>query len=240
MKSNNPEVERQLDELADGLDAGWDTPAPAEVQASPSQAPLSVPPSGAVLEALDADWDTAESESSSHNSPPVTPARSAARAARKPRPIAAAPTPLRPGAAPLRVSKQERREAERKRSAHQAQQKAANKQQRKAERQEEARRASEQRRAELAEAARRAEQSAAPKRSAAAKRSNEPRDATPKQVAKRARRDSARTTPELASTDSVRPTIAQESGIKKLIPLIAIALIVGGTLCFALLRAGGR
>jgi hypothetical protein len=238
MKPNNPEHDQQLDELAAGLDAGWDTPAPAATQASSSQPPLSIPPSGEALDALDADWDTADSDSASPLAP--TALRAQARA-RKPRPIAAQPTPVRTGAAPLRVTKQERREAERKRLAHQAQQKSANKQQRKLERQEEARRANDRRRAEQqAEAQRRAEQSSSSKRSKPVKAERESSTPSPKVIAKKARRQQpSRVTPAEAPA-SGRPVLANESGIKKLIPLVVIAVIVGGTLCFALLRAAGH
>jgi hypothetical protein len=241
MKPNNQEQEEPLDDLAAGLDAGWDTPAPVEAQASPSQAPLSTPP-GEALDALDADWDLADSASASL--PSGTPSR-AKRRGRKPRPSAAQPVQLRPGAAPLRVTKQERREAERKRLAHQAQQKSANKQQRKAERQEEARRASEQRRAQqLAQVERQA--SLSPPRAKAVKRAEEPSAPSPKRVAKQARREqSPRPAPSSAPAKSspvksVFPVMAAESGVKKLLPLVAIAIVVGGTLCFALLRAAGH
>ena len=239
MKPTNPEHDQQLDELAAGLDAGWDTPAPTATQASSSQPPLSVPPSSEALDALDADWDTADSDSVSPPAP--TAARTQARV-RKPRPIAAQPAQARPGAAPLRVTKQERREAERQRQAHQAKQKSANKQQRKLERQEEARRTNDRRRAEQqAEAERRAEQSPSPKRSKPAKAEREPRTPSPKLVAKKARRQQAsRATPPAAPASSSRPVVVNESGIKKLIPLVAISVIVGGTLCFALLRAAGH
>src|SRR5450432_1543134 len=65
MKPTNPEHDHQLDELAAGLDAGWDTPAPAATQASSSQPPLSIPPGSEALDALDADWDTADVDSAS-------------------------------------------------------------------------------------------------------------------------------------------------------------------------------
>jgi hypothetical protein len=229
MKSNNPEHDRQLDELAAGLDAGWDTPAPAQTQASPSQPPLSIPPSS---EALDADWDVDSSDSA--------PAPVAAKppAGRK-RPNATRPsqqhaTQTRPSVAPLKVTKQERREAERKRQAHQAQQRSAAKLQRKTERQEEARRASEERRAE--QQAQAARQSSSPKRAKASNGSGAPTASSPKRVAKQARKQNARLTPSEVPAKVAAPVVL-DRGAKKLIPIVAIAVVVGATLCFALLRA---
>jgi membrane protein involved in colicin uptake len=232
MKPNNPEHDQQLDELAAGLDAGWDTPAPAQTQTSSSQPPLSIPPSGEALDALDADWDVDTSDSA------PAPAASKQRSSRQ-RPNAARPsqqraTQARPGVAPLKVTKQERREAERKRQAHQAQQRSAAKLQRKAERQEEARRASEERRAEQQQLT--ARQSSSPKRSATSKSSSESSTPSPKRVAKQARKQNARLTPSEAPA-KVAPPVVLDRGAKKLIPIVAIAVVVGATLCFALLRA---
>jgi hypothetical protein len=228
MKPNNPEHDQQLDELAAGLDAGWDTPAPAQTQTSSSQPPLSIPPSGEALDALDADWDVDTSDSA------PAPAAAKPRANRQ-RPNAARPsqqraTQTRPGVAPLKVTKQERREAERKRQAHQAQQKSAAKLQRKAERQEQARRASEERRAEQQKLTARQSSSPSPKRSV------ESSTPSPKRVAKQARKQSARLTPSEAPA-KVAPPVVLDRGAKKLIPIVAIAVVVGATLCFALLRA---
>jgi hypothetical protein len=232
MKPNHPEHDQQLDELAAGLDAGWDTPAPAQTQASSSQPPLSIPPSGEALDALDADWDVDSSDSA------PAPMAGKPRATRQ-RPKAARPsqqraTQARPGVAPLKVTKQERREAERKRQAHQAQQRSAAKLQRKAERQEEARRASEERRAEQQALA--ARQSSSPKRAGTTKSSGEPSASPNRHVAKQARRQNARLTPSEAPA-KVAPPVVLDRGAKKLIPIVAIAVVVGATLCFALLRA---
>src|SRR3954470_588369 len=126
MKSIIPDP-AQLDELAAGLDAGWDEePAEAATSQPPlsaSQPPHSAPPS---LDALDADWGASEeNEEDAGDSNPTS--------AQIPR-----------GPAPLRGSKRERREIERQRRAHQAQQNSASKKQRKAERLALARQASEQ------------------------------------------------------------------------------------------------
>ena len=216
----------QLDELAAGLDAGWDTPAPA--QASPSQPPLSIAPS---VDDLDGDWDA--DDAATAPAPVATRVR-----AKRPRPSPTQEQAVeRPGAAPLRVSKQERREAERQRLAHQAKQKSATKQQRKAERQEEARRASEQRRLEQqAVADRRA--AAEPKRAKpATKRADEP---APRRAAKQARREQAERTPQAVSTPAktaAAPVHAERSGATLLI-IIALACAFGASLWFALSRSG--
>ncbi len=215
----------QLDELAAGLDAGWDTPAPAQV--SSSQAPLSIPPS---VDDLDGDWDADDA--------PAAPAPVATRVrAKRPRASTQEPAVARPGAAPLRVSKQERREAERQRLAHQAKQKSASKQQRKAERQEEARIANEQRRADQrAQAERRA--AAEPKRvKPVAKRTEEP---TARRAAKQARREQATRAPEaeLASVKSAPVVAHAERSSSTFIIIVAIALAFGASLWFALSRSG--
>jgi hypothetical protein len=237
MKPNNPEHAQQLDELAAGLDAGWDTPEPAPTQASSSQPPLSIPPSGE-LDALDADWDTGDSDSSP--APIATRARGASRPRRPNSQAAVRPSQVRPGVAPLSISKQERRDAERKRVAHQAKQKSSAKQQRKAERQEEARRASELRRAEQqAQAERQASQSA---KSKPAKASREVREPSPKRIAKQARRaqSSESESPAELTLRAASPVVVHESTVKKLLPLVVIAVVVAATLCFALLRSGAR
>jgi hypothetical protein len=238
MKPNNPEHDQELDELAAGLDAGWDTPAPAQTRTSSSQPPLSIPPSGEALDALDADWDTDSSDSSP--APAATRTRGASRPRRPNAQAAVRPSQVRSGVAPLSISKQERRDAERKRVAHQAKQKSSAKQQRKAERQEEARRASELRRAEQhAQAERRAAESAKVK---PAKASRAPSEPSPKRIAKQTRRAQG-TESELPAPRTLRaasPVVVHEGGVKKLIPLVVIAVVVAATLCFALLRSGAR
>ncbi|HEY1535386.1 MAG TPA: hypothetical protein VGF76_15270 [Polyangiaceae bacterium] len=229
MKPNHPEHDQQLEELAAGLDAGWDTPVPAQTQTSSSQPPLSIPPSGEALDALDADWDVDTSDSA------PAPAAAKPRASRQ-RPSQQRPSLAHPGTAPLKVTKQERREAERKRQAHQAQQKSAAKLQRKAERQEEARRASEERRAEQQALAARQSSSPSPKRPAISKSSSESSTSSPKRIAKQARKQTARLAPSEAPA-KVAPPVVLDRGAKKLIPIVAIAVVVGATLCFALLRA---
>jgi hypothetical protein len=225
MKPTNLE---QLDELADGLDAGWDTPEPTLAQATPSQAPLSTPPSGEDMDVLDADWDVP--------GPAQSPERAQPRA-RDLRPQITATNASRTASAPVRVSKQDRRDAERKRLAHQAQQKSANKQQRKLERQEAARRATEQRQAEQRALAERRARTPTKAPKAAAK----PSAPSAKRIAKQARGEQpSKATPPLTSTNATSAPRAQESALRKLIPLIAIALLVGGTLCFALLRANAH
>ena len=232
MKPNNPEHTQQLDELAAGLDAGWDTPEPAPTQAS-SSPPLSIPPSGE-LDALDADWDSSSPDSSP--APAATRARGASRPRRPNAQAAVRPSQTRPGVAPLSISKQERRDAERKRVAHQAKQKSSAKQQRKAERQEEARRASELRRAEQqAQAERQASQSAKQKPAKAAREVREP---SPKRIAKQARR--AQASESESPSRAASPVVVHESTVKKLLPLVVIAVVVAATLCFALLRSGAR
>src|SRR6187549_349990 len=107
MKSIIPDA-AQLDELAAGLDAGWDE-EPAETL--PSEPPRSVP-LPAALDALDADWDVA-AKPTAPSAPAVTPARSG-----QPRPSTTRPSPARPSptravtppvtsaSPPLRASKQ--------------------------------------------------------------------------------------------------------------------------------------
>ncbi len=237
MSHNNPEL---LDQLAAGLDAGWDTPSTTEaepIEGAPSQGRLSVAPSenAQALDAVDADWDVV-GQSQHSGKPDARPAE---------------PSLERFGAAPARVSKQDRRDAERKRQAHQAQRRAANKQERKLERQEEARRASEQLRAQQrAEAEQRASRAAA----AASAKAVEARApaSNPKRLAKQARRQPLASAPRSASVTpggaSVTPgsapvtpgrpaAVVLDRGAKKLIPLLAIALAVGVSLGFALLRA---
>lgn len=251
MKSIIPDA-AQLDELAAGLDAGWDD-EPAETL--PSEPPHSAP-LPAALDALDAEWDVAAKPAA----PVATPARSA-----QSRPNAARPSPARPSPTravtppvtgstpPVRVSKQERRDAERRRRAHEAQQKAANKKQRKAERQAEAQRASEQQRAaeQQALAERRARQGTARKRPKP--KAAEPQaDGTepPKRIAKRVRREQvARAQPAPEPAASKHPpaareaalqkpsVIVEERGAKKLIVPFLIAVLFAVTLGFALSRA---
>ncbi len=233
MKSIIPDP-AQLDELADGLDAGWDD-EPA--QKLPSQPPHSSPLPEA-LAALDAEWEVAAK--------PPAPAAAPARAGQS-RPNAARPSSARPNptravtppvsGGPVRLSKQQRRDAERKRRAHEAQQKSANKKQRKAERQAEAQRASEQLRAaeQQALAERRARQGVARKRPQPKVVNTEPA-ATPKRVARAA---AARTLPALESLPAQRVArpIVEERGAKKLIVPLLIALLFAVTLGFALSRA---
>ena len=249
MKSSIP-YPQQLDELAAGLDAGWDE-EPAET--SPSQPPLSTPP--AELDALDADWDVAALPAAAP-APSPAPARTAAQA----RPNQARPSQTRPspnravsapavvGDAPLRASKQERREAERKRRAHEARQKASNKKERKAERQTEARKATEQLRAseQQALAERRARVLAptpARKRPPATSEAAEAQNA--KRAAKRERRASApvgprpvRSASESAPVKSQAVGVSERASNKFLIPvLIALAVVFALTLGFALSRS---
>ncbi len=212
-----------LDELAAGLDAGWDTPFPTEaaaIEGPPSRGRLSVAPSEnpEALEAVDADWDAV--------SQPEQDGKSRARAQ----------PPARPGSGPLRLSKRERREAERKRQAHQAQRKAANKQQRKADRQVEARRASDLLRAQRrAEAEVRASRAAPPVAKAPKVRATEPK---PKRAAKPASAQLSPNPPRAVAQSKAAPApVVLDRGAKKLIPLIAIALAVGVSLGFALIRA---
>jgi hypothetical protein len=234
MKQNTPEHAQQLDELAAGLDAGWDTPEPAATEVSPSQSPLSIPPSGE-LDALDAEWDTDSSPA-----PAATRARGASRPRRPSTQAAVRPSQARPGVAPLRISKQERRDAERKRVADQAKQKSSAKQQRKAERQEEARRASELRHAEQqAQAERRASESSKAK---PAKASRAPSNPSAKRAAKQTRRakSTESESPAPLTKRTASPVVVHESVAKRLIPLVAIAVVVAATLCFALLRSGAH
>ena len=218
-----PLAPEQLDELAAGLDAGWDTPEPPV--ASASQPPLSVAPS---VDDLDGAWDSAAEAPA-----PVAPRGRAKR----PRPGGSSQEPavVRPGAAPMRVTKQERREAERQRMAHQAKQKSATKEQRKAERQEAARRASEQRRAEQQAQVERRAAAEAKRVKPAAKRSEEP---SPRRAAKQARREQAPRAPEAApvAVKSVAAPVGPERSATTLAIIVAIALAFGASLWFALSR----
>lgn len=218
-----PLAPEQLDELAAGLDAGWDTPVPEA--ASPSQAPLSTP---VRADDLDSDWETDDTEAAT--APIATRVR-----AKRPRPSVTQEPALRPGAAPLRVSKQERREAERKRLLHQAKQKSVSKQQRKAARQEEARRAHEQRRAEQQLQAERRAAAEAKRPKPVAKRAEEP---SPRRSAKRARREQAVSAPQadLASVKSAALPVRKERSSTTFIIIVALALAFGACLWFALSR----
>gem|GEM_PF-1024668 len=261
MKSIIPDP-AQLDELAAGLDAGWDEQPTAAVDAGwseerastlPSQPPHSTPLPEA-LDALDADWDVAAQPAAAAPSP--SPARSGQprpggmRPSReRPNPTRAV-TPLLAGPAPaVRASKQERRDAERKRRAHEAQQKSANKKQRKAERQAEAQRASElqraaeqqalaERRARQGVARNRAKPKAQPAKHAAAAAASA--TIATERTVKRARREKA--APVLPALETLpakraaRPVI-EERGAKKLIVPFLIALLFAVTLGFALSRA---
>ncbi len=86
MKSIIPDP-AQLDELAAGLDAGWDE-EPAE--RLPSQSPRSSPLPDA-LDALDADWDVAAKPAT-----PTATAMGTLTRSGQPRPNAARPSPARP------------------------------------------------------------------------------------------------------------------------------------------------
>ena len=243
MKSIIPDS-NQLDELAAGLDAGWDA-EPAET--SPSRPPHSAPLPEA-LDALDADWGE-PAEPAAASSAQVSLARSTPARAGQARPSPTRPSPNRAvtavGAAPSLASKQERREAERKRRAHEAQQKTSNKKERKAERQAEARRQGEQLRAVEQQAA--AERSARTgerrKRAQAAAAVAAANGATStKRSEKRARREQAAAATSVqaiapAPKSSIAPAIVEERGLKKLLPLILIAALVAVTLGFALSRA---
>ena len=234
MKSIIPDPD-QLDQLAAGLDAGWDD---EPVQASPSQPPHSTPLPES-LDALDADWDEAA------RSPVAAPQPRAAQS----RPNQVRPSPTRPsptravtppkvnGAAPLRATKQERREAERKRRAHEAQQKSANKKERKAERQAAARLASEQQRAteQAAEVERRARQKAA--RPRVKPRVEEDGARVEPRNAKRARREPVRVAPSVVAVKREAPPIPAERTLTKLVPIVVIALVLAVSLGFALSRA---
>lgn len=247
MKPPDSDRAQELDELADRLDAGWDTPVQAPVSPTPHSAPLPEE-----LHELDADWDTGLAKSPAP-APAAAPARSAQPRPSAARPSQARPDPTRavtppsvPGAAPLRVSKKDRREAERKRRSHEAQQKSLHKKQRKAERREEALRKSEQNR--LTELRALAERQAREKASAPAKRSKpkavqaeSERASTPQRVPKRVRHEhtpSARSAAvEPAETRKRPPIVATERGVRKLILPLMIAILVAVTLGFALSRA---
>jgi hypothetical protein len=256
MKSMIPDPDR-LDELAAGLDAGWDDEPVASgssippLEPSASQPPHSSPLPKA-LEALDAAWDVPAAEANA--------SRAQQQRASQTRPSQARPSPTRAitlptpvGAAPVRATKQERRDAERKRRAHEAQQRSANKLSRKAERVAEARRQSEQLRA--AEQHRRAERATRPPKARtqpaprAAAQPDSP--ARVKEGKRRARRDDSQTavaSPALgrapaarerqvpASKEAARP-VALESGPKKLIIPLLLALLFALTFYFALSRA---
>jgi len=236
MKSIIPDP-HQLDELAAGLDAGWDE-EPA--QASPSQPPHSAP-LPAALEALDDEWDVAAAPAPERAAGRSSSARSNQA---RPLPARAGASAGANGAVPLRISKQERRETERKRRAQQALQKSVTKKERKAERQAEARLASEQLR--LAEqqaiAERRARQGAGRQRKPA-----KPEPAgeaqAPVRKSKRAQREqTTNAQPAQAALATKRkapplPAPVVERAASKLLPLVAIAIVF--TLCawFALSRA---
>jgi hypothetical protein len=220
----------QLDELAAGLDAGWDA-EPSEP--SHSEPPYSSPLPEA-LARLDADWDVAPREPTA-----------AARQARAVQPRKGPDRNIAPttngGRSPLFVSKQERREADRKRRAHQNQQTSEHKKQRKVERQAEARRAAEQQR--LAEqqaiAERRARQ--AQKRAAASPEPSATATAQ-KRITKRApaNRAASMASPALPQEPKAlktSPPVVVERGAKRLILPLLIAILVAVTLGFALSRA---
>ncbi|HTA89333.1 MAG TPA: hypothetical protein VK745_07155 [Polyangiaceae bacterium] len=247
MKSPLPDSER-LDQLADGLDAGWDTEADPPVSLNPHSAPLP-----AALAELDAEWDVA------------VPAKSPAPAPAQPRPAQARPSAVRPsparpsqtraitqplpaGASPVHASKRERRDAERKRRAHEAEQKSASKKQRKAARREEARLASE--RTRLAEERAQSERRAREEANLAGKRAQAPtskkadgeRQKSPKRVPKRVRHEHVRSarssaTDEVVEKSKPAPVVPLERGAKKLIVPLLIAILVAVTLGFALSRA---
>lgn len=253
MKSTIPDPDR-LDELAAGLDAGWDDePAAVSPSSAPSETRASQPPHSSplpeALEALDADWDVAGTA--------VSPARSQQQRASQTRPSQARPSPTRAvtpaprmGQAPVRVSKQDLRDAERKRRAHEAQQRTANKQSRKAERLAEARRQSEQLRAK--------EQLRSEERALRPSKTRTPRDkpkAPPARAAevqtapranegkRRARREGSRVQApvtqaarQTASAKTVQP-LEQERGATKLIIPFLLALVFALTFYFALSRA---
>jgi hypothetical protein len=228
MKPNDPDA-NDLDELAAELDAGWDTAGDVPGVAAGSS---SAPPS---TDALDADWDV---------EPVKLPQRAAAQPRAQPaRSSSAQASQARPGSAPLLVSKQERRGAERRRRAHQAQQKVLSKKQRKAERLAQAQRESEQARAaaEQAQAARQAKAGSArkmPRQSRATSAPSLSRVPSAKRVTKQVRREErVRPAPRVVAAKSAPPPVIMDRGAKKLIPLIAIAVAFGVTLCFALLRA---
>ena len=241
MKAPQPDLEQTLDELADGLDAGWDVPESAPVSLTPHSAPLP-----AALDELDADWD-APVPAAAARSAQARP--SAARPSQaRPNPTRAVTQPAAPGSTPLHASKKDRREAERKRRAHEASQKAAQKRQRKAERRAEAVRVAEQ--ARLAEAKASAERqaregdnpSSSPKRAKVkAPKTESERSGNPKRVPKRVRHEHTRNARSIPDADEPQPKPApiepSERGAKKLILPLLIALLVAVTLGFALSRA---
>jgi hypothetical protein len=248
MKSPHPELEQKLDELADGLDAGWDMPDDAPLSLTPHSAPLP-----AALDELDADWDVPAPAKSPALSPTLPQARVAQARASAVRPSQARPDPTRaitppvpPGAAPTHPTKRERREAERKRRAHEAQQKSATKKQRKAARREQARLASEQSRLaeEQASAERRSREAGTSTKRAQApsgKAADGERSKSPKRVPKRVRHEHTRSTrgavAESVEKSKPAPVIPVERGAKKLILPLLIAILVAVTLGFALSRA---
>lgn len=225
MKPTHSALEKTLDELADGLDAGWDIPDVAPVSLAAHSTPLPLE-----LDQLDAEWDVAS---------PVRPSPA------RPNPTRALVPSAKVLAAPLSVSKKDRRDAERRRRAHEAQQKAAHKKQRKAERRAEALSASEQNR--QAEARARAERAAREQASVSqkqAKASQTKPSGAPGGKLKRARPEpqpSARVAPK-AALDQSKPKAATrvvraERAWQKLILPLMIALLVAVTLGFALSRA---
>lgn len=239
MKSIIPDP-TQLDELAAGLDAGWDE-EPAEASGSePPLSPSSHPPHSAplpaALAALDADWGDTESDDDLADSSGTKPAAAGAGAPR--------------AAGIARISKRERREAERQRRAHQSQQNSASKKQRKAERLAAARQASEKQRA--AEQQARAEHQKRQALAAAERAKKSPPngpgvEAAAKRVAKRTPREqtaapravtSAPAREIAASKSEPKPSkpVTVERGLQKLVVPLMIAVLVAVTLGFALSR----
>jgi colicin import membrane protein len=225
MKSIIPDPE-QLDELAAGLDAGWDD-EPAETRASQPPLPPSSPPN---LDALDADWEVDS-------------------------PVAAdAPSALPEAAArnlPFRASKRERREAERKRLLHQAQQRSASKEQRKAERTAEARLAADRQRAAAEQQAQARQKQAKSRKRATLKGSpksdvaaNAKPATSPKRDVKRARREqtapvraAAEVAPSTPPKSAARRPAKGEGTLSKLIVPLVLATVFAFSLWFALSRS---
>ena len=255
MKSIIPDP-NQLDELAAGLDAGWDA---EPTENAPSQPPLSAPPP-AELAALDADWDDAPKPVAAAEPIAAEPiaaepiaakpiaAKPVSSRARETKPAAAKPVAVKPvvlsGPPPVFVSKRERREAERTRRAHQAQQTTASKKERKATRQAEARSVAEQLREaeQRAQAERRARKGAGRKRTPATAQATE-RAQAPKRVKKRERPEQPVIAPS-TDRDSGLPEskkqltrVGSEGGAKKLLVPILLAILFAVTMGFALSRA---
>jgi len=247
MKSPEADLHQKLEELAAGLDAGWDeleqstepptAEPPAAEPASASQpAPASVAPHSAApnaaLDDIDAEWDAPERNER-------RPAQRSKERVKNVRPPQTQPQSARSTLA-VHVSKRERREQERLRRAHEAQQRSARKQERKAARREDAAKASEvaRREQERAQAERRerAALEQEKRERAAAERTKKVKSPDPKRVHREHARAAAAT--ELTRTKAKPVTVAPpESTWKKLIIPFFIALLVGGTLCFALMRA---